>query len=182
MSRVFSGAPRAGMVYEGDFVRGFLPVSPAAAATRAARDARFFAFPGSTAGAPPAAVVGGDVAVAFSASPQARRLIRFLDTAAAAEPWARAGGFVSPNRRLDARAYPDALTRAAARELARARTVRFDLSDLQPPAFGATAEQGMWRIFQEFLRSPTEIDAVTRRLELAAKAAVACERALRGRC
>lgn len=181
VAAVFADRPRAAMVYEGDFVRGFLPARRAGAA-RAAGDVRFFPFPGPGADSPPAAVVGGDVAVAFALSPGARRLIRFLATAAAAEPWARAGGFVSPNRRLSPRVYPDALTRAAARALTRARTVRFDLSDLQPPAFGATAEQGMWKTFQELLVAPTEIDAATRRLEVAATAAHACERAIRGRC
>ena len=42
-------------------------------------------------------------------------------------------------------AYPDALTRRAAAALARATTVRFDLSDLQPPAFGATAGRACGR-------------------------------------
>jgi alpha-glucoside transport system substrate-binding protein len=108
--------------------------------------------------------------------------MRYLATAAAAEPWARAGGFLSPNRSVGPSAYPDALTRRAAATLARATTVRFDLSDLQPPAFGATAEQGMWAIFQDFLADPHDPDATARRLERAAEAAWACERAIAGRC
>jgi ABC-type glycerol-3-phosphate transport system substrate-binding protein len=183
VAQVFGARPRAAMVYEADFVRNFLPA--AATARRpggGAIDARFFDFPTVTGGQPGAAVVGGDVAVTFSGTPPAQRLMRYLATAAAAEPWARAGGFLSPNRAVGPRAYPDALTRRAAATLAAATTVRFDLSDLQPPAFGATAEQGMWAIFQDFLADPTDPDGTARRLERDAAAAWACERAIAGRC
>ncbi|HMJ33524.1 MAG TPA: ABC transporter substrate-binding protein [Baekduia sp.] len=185
VAQVFGARPQAAMVYEADFVRNFLP--PAATATARggatrAVDARFFDFPTVTGGRPGAAVVGGDVAVTFSGTAPAQRLMRYLATAAAAAPWARAGGFLSPNRSVAPSVYPDALTRRAAATLARATTVRFDLSDLQPPAFGATAEQGMWAIFQDFLADPRDPDATARRLERAAEAAWACERAIAGRC
>jgi ABC-type glycerol-3-phosphate transport system substrate-binding protein len=176
VQHVFGRRPTAAMVYEADFVRSFLPAGDQAAS------ARFFAFPTVPGGTSGAAVVGGDVAVAFSGSAAAQRLVRFLATPDAAAPWARAGGFLSPNRAVAARAYPDPLARAAAAALARARTVRFDLSDLQPPAFGATAEQGMWKIFQDFLADPSDPEATARRLEDAAAAAWACQRAIAGRC
>ncbi|MBI5105297.1 MAG: carbohydrate ABC transporter substrate-binding protein, partial [Solirubrobacterales bacterium] len=142
VDQVFGDRPEAAMVYEGDFVRSFLPPG---AAHAAGAEARFFAFPGAVASGPPVAVVGGDVAVRLQAC-------------------------------------RDALTRRAAAALAGADTVRFDLSDLQPPAFGATAEQGMWEIFQDFLADPSNPEATARRLEAAARAAWACERAIAGRC
>jgi alpha-glucoside transport system substrate-binding protein len=108
--------------------------------------------------------------------------MRYLATAEAAVPWARAGGFLSPNRALAARTYRDPVTRQAAATLARTPIVRFDLSDLQPPAFGATAEQGMWSIFQDFLADPSDPERTARELERAARAAWACERALAGSC
>jgi alpha-glucoside transport system substrate-binding protein len=183
VGQVFGARPRAAMVYEADFVRNFLPAATLArSGAGRALDARFFDFPTVTGGRPGAAVVGGDVAVTFSGAAPAQRLMRYLATAAAAEPWARAGGFLSPNRAVGPHAYPDALTRRAAATLAAATTVRFDLSDLQPPAFGATAEQGMWAIFQDFLADPTDPDGTARRLERAAAAAWACERAIAGRC
>jgi ABC-type glycerol-3-phosphate transport system substrate-binding protein len=186
VGRVFGPRPSAAMVYEADFVRSFLPPAAQAAGTRgatgAARDVRFFPFPTVRGGRSDSVVVGGDVAVTFSGTPAAQRLMRYLATAPAAEPWARAGGFLSPNRALRASTYPDALTRAAAAALARAAIVRFDLSDLQPPAFGGTAEQGMWGIFQDFLADPRDVDGTARRLEAAARAAWACERAISGSC
>ena len=163
------------MVYEGDFVRSFIPpgvdTSPAGS---------FFDFPGPNAGS--AAVVGGDLAVAFADSGAARRMMRFLASPAAAEPWAREGGFLSPNHAVGPSVYPDAVARRAAARLSSARTVRFDLSDLQPPAFGATAGQGMWHTFRELVRHPDTVDAVATRLEAGAVAAFACERALKGSC
>jgi alpha-glucoside transport system substrate-binding protein len=175
VASVFGPRPSAAMVYEADFTRSFVP-----AATRG--DARFFEFPGVREGDTGAAVVGGDVAVQFSAGSAAAALMHYLATAEAAVPWARAGGFLSPNRALPARTYRDAVTRQAAAALARAPTVRFDLSDLQPPAFGATAEQGMWSIFQDFLADPRDPERTARALERGARAAWACERALAGRC
>jgi ABC-type glycerol-3-phosphate transport system substrate-binding protein len=180
IDEVFGPQPRAAMVYEGDFVRNFLP--RAARAARGSRAARLFDFPAGKDGERSTAVVGGDAAVLFNSSPGARRLVRFLATPQAALPWARAGGFLSPNLAVNARAYPDDLSRRAAESLARAGTVRFDLSDLQPPAFGATAEQGMWSIFQDFLADPRDAVATARRLERAASAAWACQRAIAGRC
>jgi alpha-glucoside transport system substrate-binding protein len=183
VGQVFGARPSAAMVYEGDFVRNFLPAARAAGARgRGPRDVRFFDFPTVRGGQPGSVVVGGDVAVTFTGTAPAQQLVRYLATAAAAAPWARAGGFLSPNRTVGARTYPDALTRRAAASLARATTVRFDLSDLQPPAFGATAEQGMWAIFQDFLADPRDPEATARRLEAAAAAAWACERAIAGTC
>lgn len=159
--------PRAAtaMVYEGDFVSGFIP-SP-----HAAGPIRFVPFPSVGGGSRDAATVGGDVGVRLTDSPGARRLLRFLATPRAAEAWARAGGFISPNRLVPASAYPDALSRRAAALLSEARIVRFDLSDLQAPSFGATVGQGMWALFAELAARPGAVDEVARQLEAGADAA-----------
>jgi alpha-glucoside transport system substrate-binding protein len=170
---VYAPRPRAAMVFEGDFVRSFVP--------RGATPA-FFPFPAVAPGSDRDVVVGGDVAAMFTRRAGARRLMRFLATADAARPWARDGGFLSPNRRLAGSAYPDALARSSARALSSARTVRFDLSDMQPPAFGATEGQGMWSILRDLVRTPGAATATARRLESAASAAFTCEKAIRGHC
>jgi ABC-type glycerol-3-phosphate transport system substrate-binding protein len=170
---VYSARPRAAMVFEADFVRSFVPRGAAPA---------FFPFPAVRAGSARDLVVGGDVAAMFSRSNGARQLMRFLATPEAARIWARDGGFLSPNRRVPGSAYPDALSRRAARALTAARTVRFDLSDLQPPAFGATEGQGMWSILRDLLRTPDAATATARRLETAAAAAFACEKQVQGSC
>lgn len=172
VAQVFGPHPIAAMVYEGDFVSSFLPSSLPRS------DARFFPFPGLDS----TSEVGGDVAVLFSKSRAAAQLIRFLATPAAAELWAHAGGFISPNRAVPLSAYTDPLTRRLAQRLIGAATIRFDLSDQQPPAFGSTDGQGMWLTLQQFLASPSRIDAVTHELQREAGAAWACERAVGGQC
>ena len=42
------------------------------------------------------------------------------------------------------------------------------MSDLQPAAFGATDGQGEWKLFQDFLTNPTDVDGIARQLESAA--------------
>lgn len=172
---VFAPGSRTAMVAEGDFVRSFLPTGTAAGA------ARYFDFPGPR---PAAAtrVVGGDVAVLMRRSRGAARLLRYLATPEAAAPWASAGGFLSPNRDLALSQYPDALSRSLASRLAGAPSVRFDLSDLQPASFGATAETGMWPILQEFLSSPHDAASTARTLEAAASSAWACRAPASGSC
>jgi alpha-glucoside transport system substrate-binding protein len=181
VARVFGPRPSAAMVFEGDFVRSFLPIATTRSAERG-DGASFFPFPDASAHVHSSAVVGGDVAVAFARRAGAARLMRFLATPAAATPWARRGGFLSPNRMVDPSAYPDALTRRIAAGLVETRTIRFDLSDLQPPAFGAVARQGMWAILQHLLAEPRDVEGTARQLEAAADAAWACERANGGRC
>ena len=162
VNRVFSLPPKAAMVMEGDFV-------PGAATTRAKPVADYdeFAFP-SVAGSQPAVVGGGDTVVMFRNSAAARALVDYLASPAAATIWAKRGGFSSPNRGVPASAYPDAVTRATATALARATTFRFDLSDLQPAAFGGTAGQGEWQILQDFLRNPSDVGGTAAKLEAAA--------------
>ena len=77
-----------------------------------------------------------------------------MTTPEAAEIWAGRGGFSSPNKNLDPEVYPDEILRTTAEALGEAEIFRFDLSDLQPAAFGATAGQGMWKLFQDFLQEP----------------------------
>ncbi len=134
--------------FEGDFVLGYARAQAASPETGLA----FFDFP-SINGSPPAVVGGGDIGVALTDKPAAQDLLAFLATPEAASVWAQRPGFTSPNRGVDPSVYPDELTRRAARTLASTDTFRFDLSDQQPTAFGATQGAGMWRRFQEFLRN-----------------------------
>jgi alpha-glucoside transport system substrate-binding protein len=167
----------AGMLFEGDFVASRIAEQPAARKG----DIGLFAFPGLH-GRPSPTVVGGDVAALFKPTRLGRELMQFLATPEAAVPWARAGGFISPNLRLDLDAYPDATTKRLARAVVSGKALRFDLSDLQPPSFGASAGQGMWKILQRYLGDTTSVTATTQRLERAARGASVCERFVKGTC
>ena len=50
----------------------------------------------------------------------------------------------------------------------RRTTFRFDLSDLQPSAFGGTVGQGLFKLFQDFLKNPDDVDGIAQQMEAAA--------------
>jgi alpha-glucoside transport system substrate-binding protein len=164
VSQVFKEDPDAAMVFEGDFVQGVITDSTTA---EPETDFNVFAFPtvGDTAGS---VVGGGDMVVMFNDTPAAQALVEYLATPEAAEIWAALGGFSSPNQNVDANVYPDALTQRTATALAEAETFRFDMSDLAPSAFGGTPGQGEWKILQDFLRNPDNVDQTAQQLESAA--------------
>jgi len=163
VDEVLSKSPKAAMVIEGDFV-------PGVATTKGLKpfvDYNMFPFP-SINGSPPAVVLGGDTVVMFKDSPAARAWITYLASPEASTIWAKRGGFTSPNLKVPLSAYSDALSRASAQALKAAKDSRFDLSDLEPAAFGATTGQGEWKIFQDFLKKPKNVSGTASALESAA--------------
>ncbi|MFR0351871.1 ABC transporter substrate-binding protein [Streptomyces sediminimaris] len=168
VEKVFGPKPEAGMVYEGDFVAG---VAKDQFGRTIGKDADFFPFPAVDGGKAPV-VSGGDAAVVLKAgkdSAAGMKLLEYLATPEAAAVWAKAGGFLSPNRKLDLGAYGDDVTRATAKSLVAAGdSVRFDMSDQAPAAFGGTKGAGEWKLLQDFLRDPSDPARTAARLEAAA--------------
>jgi hypothetical protein len=167
VTRVFADPPEAAMVFEGDFVASVVGAETGA---DPAQVADFFDFPAIGASPPAVVAGGGDVAVLLRDTPAAQALVTFLATPEAGEVWAALGGFTSPNRGVDLSVYPGNVARRAARALVEADVV-FDLSDLQPPAFGGTPGQGLWKLLQDFVADPGAIDRLVGELEAAATAA-----------
>jgi alpha-glucoside transport system substrate-binding protein len=164
VTNAFSDNPKAAMVLEADFVEGEIVNS-----TNAEPETGFnvFNFP-SINDSPLSVVGGGDQVVMFKDSPASRALVEYLATPEAAEIWVRRGGFASPNKNVPEDAYQDPLLRATATALANAENFQFDLSDLQPSAFGGTVGQGEFKLFQDFLADPSDIDGIAQKLEDAA--------------
>jgi alpha-glucoside transport system substrate-binding protein len=167
VTNAFADPPKAAMVIEADFVEGEILNS-----TKAKPETGFnvFDFP-SINDSPPSVVGAGDQVVMFKDSPAARALVAYLATPEAAEIWVRRGGFSSPNKGVPESAYQDPLLRSTATALANAQEFRFDLSDLQPSAFGGTVGQGEFKLFQDFLSNPSDVDGIAKQLEDAAAAA-----------
>lgn len=167
--QTFASPPAAAMVFEGDFVAGVIT-----GATRARLGVEADVFPFPAIGRSGFTVVGGgDAAVLMRRSAAGAAFIRFLASPQAAAIWAAQGGFVSPNINLDLSVYPDAISRSIARSLLEAGPdFRFDLSDMQPAAFGGTEHRGMLKILQDFLVS-RDVTAAAARLEKAATEAYA---------
>jgi alpha-glucoside transport system substrate-binding protein len=162
VTNAFSDPPESATVYEGDFVAGTIAAETDAAV---GQEANFFPFPvvqgeGGVVGA-------GDVGVALTDSEEAQQFLAYLATPEAAEVWASKGGFISPNNNLDPSVYPDEISRRIAEGViaaAEGGSFRFDLSDLQPAEFGATAGRGMWQRMQDFFRT-LDVRAVAQDLE-----------------
>ncbi|MEU1593065.1 ABC transporter substrate-binding protein [Streptomyces sp. NPDC005708] len=168
VEKVFGPKPEAGMVYEGDFVAG---VAHDQFGKTIGKDADFFPFPAVDGGTAPV-VSGGDAAVVLKDGKNAKagmRLMEYLATPEAAAVWAKAGGFLSPNKKLDLASYGDDVTRETAKSLVAAGdSVRFDMSDQAPAAFGGTKGAGEWKLLQDFLRDPSDPKATAAQLEDAA--------------
>jgi alpha-glucoside transport system substrate-binding protein len=89
-------------------------------------------------------------------------------TSGAQAIWARFGGYTAPAKTVPPSVYPDAITRATASPVGKANVFRFDLSDLQPASFGGTVGQGQFKIFQDFLRNPKNVNGIASAFEQAA--------------
>lgn len=164
---VFSDPAEAAQVIEGDFVPGVVadsnPLEP-----QTGYDV--FAFP-AIGDAQNVVMGGGDSIIMFNDTEATQALVEFLATKEAQEVWAARGGFSSANQAVDPSVYPDELTRQTATAIAEADTFRFDMSDLAPVDFGGTPGQGEWRILQDFLEDPSDVQGTAQSLERSASRA-----------
>ncbi len=169
VTNAFGSPSKGAMVFEADFVGGVISSS-----TKSKPNTGFntFTWPSITPGPNASAVeIGGDLLVTFRDTPAIEAFVKFLATAQAAEAWAKQGGFGTGNKNVPATIYPDAITRATEAPIGQAKSVVFDMSDEQPPSFGATTGQGEWGIFQTFLRNPGNVSGIQKQLEASAAAA-----------
>jgi ABC-type Fe3+ transport system substrate-binding protein len=167
VAKVFSDNPDASMVIIGDFAPGVTETT-----LEPETGYNVFDFP-SIEGSDPSIVASGDLFLKFKDSPAADAFLEYLTTTEAAEIWAKRGGFSSPNKNIDVDVYPDEITKTTAGALAEAETFRFDMSDLEPAAFGGTPGKGLWKAFTDFVKNPDNIDQITQQMEADAKKAFA---------
>jgi ABC-type glycerol-3-phosphate transport system substrate-binding protein len=166
VTNAFSTPPKGAMVFEADFVGGVILSSTKA---KAKTGFNVFTFPSIASGAPSTAVeIAGDLIVTFRDTPAIRAFETFLTTPQAAAAWAKSGGFGTGNKKMSPSVYPDPITRATETPLVKASQVVFDMSDEQPASFGATAGQGEWGLFQNFLQNPKNVKGIQQKLEAAA--------------
>jgi hypothetical protein len=161
-SNVFIDPPKAAQIMEGDFVPGSVTTT-----LKPVEGYNVFPFPqvGDTANL----IIGsGDIAISFEDNPAVQAFMKYLTTTEAAQIWAEQGGFASLNKGLDASIYPSEIERTTAGALTEATAFRFDMSDLQPSAFGATTGQGEWKIFSDFVKNPSDVNGTAAALEAAA--------------
>lgn len=164
VTQVFSSSPKAAMTIIADFAYGVITDTTDA---EAVSDFNVFDFP-SIDGSAPAVVGGGDSVVMFKNSDAARALVEYFTSAEAAKLIVTKGPWSSLHTDLDPSVYPDPIRRGTGAGLLEADTFRFYLADLQPPEFGATVGQGLWKFFQDFLRDPSDVDGTALKIEKAA--------------
>jgi alpha-glucoside transport system substrate-binding protein len=164
VSNVFTTSPKAAEVIEGDFVPGVVSSSNK---LKPVSGYNVFPFPaiGNTKGYVEG---GGDELMMFKDTPATRALVQYLATGKAQTIWAKRGGYTAPAKTVPASAYPDAITRTTASAVGQAKAFVFDLSDLQPASFGGTVGQGEFKIFQDFLKNPKNVNGIASSLESAA--------------
>ncbi|GAA3154724.1 ABC transporter substrate-binding protein [Planomonospora alba] len=160
------GQDKAAMVVEADFVGTTAEESGA----KLGEEAKYFPFPKAGETAP--VVLGGDIAVAMKDSKGAMALLEYLASKEGGEVWAKLPGYLSPNRNVSPENYPSELTRQLAQTIiAAGESVRYDMSDLAPSAFGGTDGKGEWKLLQDFVRDPSDVKGIQEKLEAeAAKA------------
>jgi ABC-type glycerol-3-phosphate transport system substrate-binding protein len=166
VTNAFGSPPKAAMVFEADFVGGVI-----ASSTKSKPGTGFntFAWPSIKPGPNASAVeIAGDLFVTFRDTPAIRAFVQYLASPQAATIWAKEGGFGTGNHNVPASVYPDPITRATEAPILSAKQVVFDMSDEQPPAFGATTGQGEWGLFQQFLKNPKDVSGIQKKLESAA--------------
>jgi ABC-type glycerol-3-phosphate transport system substrate-binding protein len=166
VTNAFGSPSKAAMVFEADFVSGVILSSTKSKANSGFNVAP---WPSITAGADSTAVeISGDLFVTFRDTPAIEAFVKFLATPAAANAWAKEGGFVTGNHNVSLGAFPDKIDLADQQAVQDAKQVVFDMSDSQPAAFGATTGQGEWGLFQKFLQNPKNVTGTASALESAA--------------
>jgi alpha-glucoside transport system substrate-binding protein len=164
----FSDPPKAAMVFEADFVGSVITQNTKA---KAISGFNTFVWPSINPKWKGAVEIAGDLLVAFRDNPAIEAFVKYLATPQAAAIWAHQGGFGTGNHNMSPKVYPDPITRAIEAPLLTAKQVVFDMSDNQPPAFGSTAGQGEWGLFQKFLQNPSSYKSIQQQLEKAATSA-----------
>jgi alpha-glucoside transport system substrate-binding protein len=120
-------------------------------------DIDFFVLPGVT-DDPAPILASGELAAAFNDRPEVAAFMEFLATPAAGEGWAELGGFVSPHEEFDESHYISEIDRRVGQVIENAESIRFDGSDLMPPAVGTGT---FWQAMTEYIRSGDIDFAVT---------------------
>ena len=158
----FETPPKAAMDYLGDFTAGF--ISTQFPSLVPGEDYAFFPFPTITPAYSGGVTGGADLVVALRDTPEVRSFVEYLSTASAQEIWVKRGGFTSVNNNVSLDAYPDLLTRDAARQLTEATLFRFGAGDSMP----AAVQTAWWAGVLSYLQDPSRLDSILSDIEAVA--------------
>ena len=166
IGQVFGTNPVAEMYYEGGFV-GVIATTDINKNLKPGVDLDFFVFPAADPAIGTPVVGGGDTAIMFKDSPEARQFMQYLLSKEAAEVFA-ATNTITPNKLIDPNKFPSILARNEYQQLANAKVFVFDGSDLAPSALGGDYE---FTALQKLVQNPNNVDQIATDLENFAKTA-----------
>ncbi len=109
-------------------------------------------------------LVAGVFAVAFNANPATAAAMKYIESAEYANSRIKAnkGGFLSPNKKSDVKAYPDLLDQSMAAILVAASPVRFDGSDAMPSKVGSGT---FWKDGTNYVNGTEDVDTFLKNVE-----------------
>ncbi|HEU5372298.1 MAG TPA: ABC transporter substrate-binding protein [Gaiellaceae bacterium] len=162
VKKVFGSPMKAYLVPGGSDV---LPVVTGSPVMRPLSQFSTFAFPRTSAKAPPRVIGTAHAVVMTKDTPEARALVDYLATPEAATTWVKqATNVLSPNRKVAADAYAEPALRGLAQSLTAANVFRYSLSDVQ----GAKVKKVLGVQLVRYLQGKDTIGDVTSRLMIAA--------------
>ena len=163
---VFRKDPKAYLYYEGDFISGI--ITQELKHVKLGKNIDFFPFPPIDKKNGNPIIVGADALAAFKLTKNVKKLITYLASKKAHEQWVKLGGFISHNRNVSLKNYPDYISRKSAKMISSAKVVLFDASDLMHPAVGNKG--GFWDACKRYIQNPDKLDKILKDMErLAAK-------------
>jgi alpha-glucoside transport system substrate-binding protein len=156
---LFSSPPKCYMHNQASFITSFFTADTPA--LQPVTDFNFFALPDINSQFAGAHVVAGDAWSMFHDTPQARKLIQYLTTAAAQTIWVKRGGKLSPNKQTPLDAYGDQLSRESAQILVNTQIGRYDATDLMP----ADMKSAAWKGLLDFVSNQNNLDKILAHLD-----------------
>ena len=154
IGKVFSTNPTAHLYMEGGFVGG-IALADVNPDLEPGKTIDFFPFQPIDQAQGNPLVGGGDVTAAFVNNEDVAKLIEYLASPEAGAIWVSTGAIVSPNKGVQAAAYPNELVKKEAAQVAGADAFVFDGSDLLPGALG----EDWGTLLQNVLKDPSSMDS-----------------------
>jgi alpha-glucoside transport system substrate-binding protein len=161
----FLTPPMAYMVFLGSFTQAF--IANQFPRLKPGKDYDFFPFPTIDSKYAGAVTGAADGVVMFRETPTSRSFLRYMSLAEGWEPWAKRGGFTSPNHSMPLELYPDPLSAKVAKLLTTSSIFRFDADDLMP----AEVQNTFWKGIMDYLRNPHDLESILKRIEEVAREA-----------
>ncbi len=163
IAQVFGPTPKAEMLYEGGFVS--VLVQDVNKSIKPIDEMDFSIFPQGDAKFADPVMGGGDMAMMFKDSPEARQFIQYIISPEAANVYA-ATNTISPNKQIDTKKFTNPLALKEYQQLVNAPVFVFDGSDMAPSAFGG---DHLFTELQKLVQNPGSVDQIATELENFAK-------------